>query len=223
MANPYKASGRSSFAGVRELLGNGDGTFGAARNFAGGTNPASVAVADFNGDGVPDLVLANSGTSNVSVLLGNGNGTFQPARNFAAGFFPDAVVVGDFNGDGIPDLAVAHFAGNSVSVLLGMGDGRFQAARNFFAGDSLSLAVGDFNGDGRLDLAVARQCRRAAGQRRRQPTGHLYLRRGQFAPRRELPMIRTVLPQKGVAPFKWPRLFTCRGGPPPGRGHDATN
>ena len=63
---------------------------------------------DFNGDGKPDLAVANSGSNNVSVLLGNGDGTFQAAVNYAAGNAPNSVAVGDFNGDGKADLAVAN-------------------------------------------------------------------------------------------------------------------
>jgi len=151
-------------------LGNGDGTFQAARNFGAGSSPRSVAVADFNHDGKLDLAVANWGcngfhtcpVSNVSVLLGNGDGTFQPARDFAVGEAPVSVVVGDFNGDGVPDLAVAN-AGDpqldeqsgSVSLLLGVGDGTFRPGVSLSAGLSpSSLAMGDFNGDGKLDLAV---------------------------------------------------------------------
>jgi hypothetical protein len=61
---------------VSVLLGNGNGTFQSAVNFAVGFDPSSVAVADVNGDGRPDLVVANTGSYTVSVLLGNGNGTF---------------------------------------------------------------------------------------------------------------------------------------------------
>src|SRR5437870_189597 len=117
----------------------------ARRDFAVGTNPQSVAAGDFNGDGRPDLAVANSGSSNVSVLLGNGDGTFQAARTFAAGTTPASVAVGDFNGDGVADLAVANSGSSNVSVLLGNGDGTFQAARTFAAGGGpLSVAVGDF-------------------------------------------------------------------------------
>ena len=99
-------------------MGNGDGTFQAARNFAAGSFPVSVAVGDFNGDGVQDLAVANFDSANVSVLLGNGDGTFRAALNFAAGSNPFSVAVGDFNGDGLQDLAVANFNSNNVSVLL---------------------------------------------------------------------------------------------------------
>ena len=93
---------------VSVLLGNGDGTFGAATNFAAGRRPASVAIGDLNGDGKLDLAVANSDSNNVSVLLGNGNGTFGAATNFAAGSEPRSVAIGDLNGDGKLDLAVAN-------------------------------------------------------------------------------------------------------------------
>src|SRR5437588_9731442 len=60
-------------------------SFNARRDFAAGTAPNSVAVGDFNGDGKPDLAVANNGSNNVSVLLGNGDGTFQAATNFGVG------------------------------------------------------------------------------------------------------------------------------------------
>ena len=149
-------------AGVSVLLGNGDGTFQPARAFAAGKHPVSVAAGDFNGDGIPDLAVANEGSypnysdSSMSVLLGNGDGSFQTARTLATGNKAAAVVVGDFTGDGILDLAVANENSNDVSVFLGNGDGSFQTARRFAAGaNPAALAVADFNRDGIPDLAVA--------------------------------------------------------------------
>src|SRR5205807_496559 len=121
-----------------------------------GSSPFSVAVGDFNSDGKRDLVVANSGSTNVSVLLGNGDGTFQAALNFSAGPRPYWVASGDFNGDGKPDLAVADSGSTNVSVLLGNGNGTFQAAVNYGTGvHPWSVAAGDFNNDGKTDLAVA--------------------------------------------------------------------
>src|SRR5437867_6797733 len=101
-----------------------------------------MAVGDVNGDGRPDLAVANVNSGDVSVLLGNGDGTFQPALTFAAGYAPYSVAVGDFNGDGRPDLSAVAVRG--VSVLLGLGAGSVQLARPFVAGNSpFSLAVGD--------------------------------------------------------------------------------
>ena len=151
-------SGDFDSGNVSVLLGNGDGTLQTARSLGAGSNPFSVAVGDFNGDGVQDLAITNGGSAHVSVLLGNGDGTFQAAVNFGVGIRPAVVTVGDFNGDGIQDLAVANNGSNNLSVLLGNGDGTFQVAVNFGAGGSpLSVAVADFNGDGVQDLAVANE------------------------------------------------------------------
>jgi len=142
---------------VSVLLGNGDGTFQAAVSYSAGTAPGSVTSGDFNGDGKPDLVVANFDSNTVSVLLGNGDGTFQAPVSYLAGASPSSVTSGDFNGDGKPDLVVANYNSSTVSVLLGNGDGTFQAAASYdVAGDfAASVTSGDLNGDGRLDLAVA--------------------------------------------------------------------
>ncbi|MCL1469047.1 VCBS repeat-containing protein, partial [Argonema galeatum A003/A1] len=105
-------------------------TFAAATNFAVGTNPYSVTVGDFNGDGKTDIAAANRTSNNVSVLLGTGTGSFGAATNFAVGNSPLSVTVGDFNGDGKTDIAAANFNSNNVSVLLGTGTGSFGAATN---------------------------------------------------------------------------------------------
>ncbi len=162
------ASAPSKFCcGVSILLGNGDGTFQAARTFRSVTDgfPGTIAAGDFNGDGKTDLVVANTHNDDVTVLLGNGDGTFKPPQNWAAGQVVVDVVVGDFNLDGKLDLAAVDFLGNSVSILLGRGDGGFRAARDFFSGASgvgfvfvnTFGAVGDFNEDGKPDLAVTNQ------------------------------------------------------------------
>src|SRR5438132_1144423 len=105
--------------GVSVLVGNGDGTFRAAPCYPPGGS--SVAVADFNGDGIPDLAVANIGgqvdpLGSLSILLGNGDGTFQARKSYAAGGNPFVVAVGDFNGDGIPDLVVPINSGGGAAV-----------------------------------------------------------------------------------------------------------
>ena len=147
---------------VTVLLGNGSGGFTAAAGspFAVGTNPQSLAVADFNGDGKPDIVTANFSGNSVTVLLGNGSGGFTAAAGspFAVGISPVFVATGDFNGDGKLDIVTANSADNSISVLLGNGAGGFTAAAGspFAVGrNPQSVAVGDFNGDGKLDIVTA--------------------------------------------------------------------
>lgn len=110
---------------VSILLGNGDGTFQPAKGYdSGGTFGRALAVADVNGDGKPDVVVANLYTSNVGVLLGNGDGTFQPALTYDSGYeFPNSIVIADVNGDGAPDLLIQNRAGANccdgyVAVLL---------------------------------------------------------------------------------------------------------
>jgi hypothetical protein len=83
---------------VTILLGNGDGTFTPAASPTTGNTSTSIAVGDFNGDGIPDLAVANASRS-VTVLLGKGDGTFAAtATSPSTGIAPEAIAVGDFNG-----------------------------------------------------------------------------------------------------------------------------
>ena len=130
--------------------------YGPGQQFATDLRPEFMAIGDLDGDGTPDLAVANRDSNTVSVLLGNGDGTFQPLQNYATESLSFSVAIDDLNGDGTPDLAVANFNSNIVSVLLGNGDGTFQARQNFATGsDPRSVAIGDFDGDGTPDLAVA--------------------------------------------------------------------
>jgi FG-GAP-like repeat len=150
MANSF------GFAGV---------TFQPPVSYSVGQGPVSIAVADFNGDGIADLAVANYTANTVSILLGSGKGTFRPQVSYATNTGPTTVVAADFNGDGKGDLAVYNiqFPGSGgnidyISVLIGKGDGTFQPRVDYSYGTSLgegSLTVGDFNGDGKLDMAAA--------------------------------------------------------------------
>jgi hypothetical protein len=125
---------------VDGLLGNGDGTFQkAVSHSTGGQYPVSVSVADANGDGKPDIIVANKcatsscALGNIGILFGNGDGTFKPVGTYYSGGYTTlSVVVGDVNGDGHPDIVVSNqcvsktnCANSSVVVLLGNGHGGF--------------------------------------------------------------------------------------------------
>ena len=147
---------------VTILLGNGSGGFSQAAGspVPSGTQPASIAIGDVNGDGKPDLAVANFLSNDVTILLGNGSGGFSQAAGspVAVGAAPASVVVGDVNGDGKLDVAVANYGSTTVTVLLGNGSGGFiQAVGSPFAAGTrpASVVVGDLNGDGMLDLAAA--------------------------------------------------------------------
>ena len=156
---------------IAVLLGNGDGTFQAAKSFISGLAlTSSVAVADVNRDGKPDLVLSTGITCSPacagmgSVLLGNGDGTFGTFHTFlTGGYEAGAVAIADANGDGKPDILVSNGFENSnlsghgsLGVLLGNGDGTFQSAQTYDTGDldPQSLVIGKLNDNGKLDAVL---------------------------------------------------------------------
>src|SRR5277367_6406323 len=128
------------------LLGNGDGTFQAAKTYDIGIPFASsVAVADVNGDGKLDIIAINGASCGpppclnyAIVLLGNGDGTFAVPKLFQTTYETIAVAVADVNGDGKPDLLLESVFANAdpkrngaVAVMLGNGDGTFEAAQSY--------------------------------------------------------------------------------------------
>jgi hypothetical protein len=154
------------------LLGTGSGaftpTFESPFEVESQTNPTSVAVADFNGDGHPDLAFADcgapchgSGEPRVSIYLGDGSGHFTPAAGspFAVGLErTSTIVAADFNRDGRQDVAVA--GKGQVAVLLGNGEGALAPALEspFATGSAEAtsdIAAADLNGDGDLDVVSA--------------------------------------------------------------------
>ena len=125
-------------------------------DFATGLSPRQAVLADFNGDGRPDVAVSNEQDNTVAIRLGTASGLFGPQVTFATGGSPYAIAAADFNHDGKLDLAVTNLAENTVSILLGNGDGTFRSGSTpAAAAEPGAVAAADFNKDGRIDLAVA--------------------------------------------------------------------
>ena len=150
-------------------LGAAKQTFATPVTFATGGGPISVTTSDVNGDGKPDLIVANHITNTVSVLLntsapGATIPSFVAQQAFATGSYPYSVTATDVNGDGKPDLIVANFGSNSVMVLLnttasGAATLTFAAQQAFATGSAPDcVATADINGDGKPDLIVTNYC-----------------------------------------------------------------
>jgi hypothetical protein len=131
---------------------NTTGGFNSPASLSSQYNPDGATVADVNGDGIPDLIIALSnpyasanagaapnnnpgcgfcpGPQNIQVYLGKGDGTFQSPAYYQAGFNPDHITVADLNGDGYPDLIVTNnfpvFGGTQTS------GGAYPTAENFY-------------------------------------------------------------------------------------------
>lgn len=151
---------------VSVLLGDGKGYFSPApaSPFRCNANPNDIAVADMNGDGNPDLVIANTQTPYITVLLGDGKGGFKPAPHspFATKSYPHphSVVVGDFMGNGKTAVVTDSWGNNQILLIPTDGKGNLVLPGKSFPADlhtDSGVRAADFNKDGNLDIVTVNQ------------------------------------------------------------------
>ena len=150
---------------LRVLTGDGEGSFSRGDLFLTGPSdgtqeqPSAVVAADFDGDLLLDLIVANRNTNNVVFLKGVGDGTFEAAdagSTFATGNQPTDLAMGDFNKDGVMDIAVTCFGSDQVRILFNDGLAAFTEFPIFAATASgpVALVAAHLDADSHLDLAV---------------------------------------------------------------------
>lgn len=151
---------------VSVLLGDGRGHFRPAPGspFACNANPNDIAVTDMNGDGNPDLVIANTQTPYLTVLLGDGKGGFKPSAHspFATKSYPHphGVAVGNFMGDGNPAVVTDSWGHHQILLIPSDEKGDLLLPGKFFPADlhtDSGVGAADFNKDGNLDIVTVDQ------------------------------------------------------------------
>ncbi len=120
------------------------------------SSPISIAIGDFNKDGIKDLAVVAFSTGKLAVLLGNGDGTFRNPTYYDA--VASTVAVADFRNNGILDLALTDNLSNNLQILLGNGDGTFGTSEYYPTPNFPNvIAIGDFTGDHKLDVVTVDQ------------------------------------------------------------------
>ncbi len=146
----------------RNTSENGTFSFSDIINLTAGAYPIGIFASDLNGDGKPEICVANSASNTISVFKNISEinlPSFSTKIDFSTGSSPTDVVAGDFNSDGLTDLAVAYTIGNTVSILKNTSTGpdiAFASKADFtIGGNSNAVKTADFNGDGKPDLLVS--------------------------------------------------------------------
>jgi 6-phosphogluconolactonase (cycloisomerase 2 family) len=143
-------------------------SFATSVDFTTGSSPMILATGDIDGDGKPDLIVTNNGSSSISILRNNGltgsitSASYAGKVDFTTGTNPYDIAVGDIDGDGKPEIAVTNITDNTVSVFQNTSTSgsitasSLSAKSDFSTGTSpFGLSVGDLDGDTKPDILFA--------------------------------------------------------------------
>lgn len=146
------------------LVGNGDGTFGAAVvSDLANRRTAWLFPGDFNGDGVTDLLGVPTPGAGISLLQGDGTGAFTDFGEVARYGDPRGIGVGDLNDDGLDDFVAGGQRRSSTGMHLSNGDGTFGDAIELPLDSMLTAAPVQLNGAGGIDILIASNAYTQAG------------------------------------------------------------
>jgi hypothetical protein len=157
-SRPDLVTGSAFSSQISVLINAGDGTFLPRVTYPFGGDGRGIVVADFDNDGIRDVVVANGGNagpSGVSFFHGNGDGTLAAALFSAGGNGPRSLVAGHFDSDGRLDIAMGNLSSSTITRMLGQPGGSFGAAMNIPSiSTPTNLAVGKLNDTHGPDLVV---------------------------------------------------------------------
>jgi hypothetical protein len=140
------------------LTNNGSGVFGSNASLAVSTGVGLVVVADFNGDGKPDLVCNGNGTS-LTVLTNNGSGLFTNSVTLNTDLLPAGIAAADMAGNGRPGVVSANYLSDTLSVFTngapGLRANPVQSLTLPAGSRPIWIVAADINGDGKPDLICA--------------------------------------------------------------------
>ncbi|MGB6485136.1 MAG: VCBS repeat-containing protein [Candidatus Acidiferrales bacterium] len=153
---------------VSVLLGDGHGHFMPAHGspFPCNANPNDIAVADVNGDGIPDVAvipyepqMRDPKQLGLTVLLGNGKGGMTAMRgspfSLAGCRGPNRVAIGDVRGDGLRDIVVSCAENNELVFFMGTRNGAFNVFTRSIPAGWGGVALADLTGNGKDDVVVS--------------------------------------------------------------------
>ncbi|MFB8282130.1 FG-GAP repeat domain-containing protein [Nocardia colli] len=141
---------------VHVFTGNGDGSFTRRGASTSGLITEDVRAGDFDGDGIDDVITADSFSFSTTLLLSDGNGGFKKTDRVAvSGLGPTSIAAADFNKDGKLDAAMSAVLNSRIVVFTGNGGTITKTGDFGVTSQPQTPAIADYDGDGKLDVVVA--------------------------------------------------------------------